>query len=285
MTPTLKAGLWMIAAVCSFSAMAVAGREISAQLDTFEIMMYRSMIGVILVLLGASAFGTLREISTTSFPLHIYRNVAHFAGQNLWFYCMTLMPLAQLFAFEFSVPIWVMLAAPLMLGERLNTLRVLSILFGFIGILIVTQPWSTNFGVGVIPALLCTVGFAGSALFTKQLTNRVTITCIMFWMTVMQLLFGIICAGYDGDIAPLSGPAWGWIFVVGLGGLSAHFCLTSALSLAPATVVTPIDFTRLPVIALVGYVLYNEPVELAVIIGAVVIFTSNYIIIWKSKNV
>ena len=281
---TIQAAIWMTGTIVSFSAMAVSGREISFELDTFEIMMYRSIIGLIIVLLLAKLFKTHREISTQNLSLHFYRNLSHFTGQNLWFYALTLIPFAQLFAFEFSVPLWVMLAAPFLLGERLTNIRIISILVGFIGILIVTRPWLAGLAPGIIPAALCAIGFACSVIFTKQLTQKVSITCILFWLTSMQLLMAVICAGYDGDISLPSSSNFIWIIIIGIGGLLAHFCITKALQLAPATVVTPIDFCRLPVIAAIGYVFYNEALDIFIIGGAVIIFIANYINIWSETK-
>ena len=281
---TIQAAIWMTGTIISFSAMAVSGREISFELDTFEIMMYRSIIGLIIVLLLAKLFKTHREISTQNLSLHFYRNLSHFTGQNLWFYALTLIPFAQLFAFEFSVPLWVMLAAPFLLGERLTNIRIISILVGFIGILIVTRPWLAGLAPGIIPAALCAIGFACSVIFTKQLTQKVSITCILFWLTSMQLLMAVICAGYDGDISLPSSSNFIWIIIIGIGGLLAHFCITKALQLAPATVVTPIDFCRLPVIAAIGYVFYNEALDIFIIGGAIIIFIANYINIWSETK-
>ena len=93
----------------------------------------------------------------------------------------------------------------------------------------------------------------------------------------MQAVFGLICAGYDGDVALPTLQTLPWLVLVGCAGLLAHFCLTTALSLAPASVVMPIDFARLPIIALVGMAVYAEPLEWAVLGGAAVIFAANWI--------
>ena len=280
----MQAAFWMTGTVVSFSAMAVSGREISFELDTFEIMLFRSIIGLIIVLLLATLFKTRHEINTQKLSSHFFRNISHFTGQNLWFYALTLIPFAQLFAFEFSVPLWVMLAAPLLLGERLTSIRIISILIGFLGILIITRPWLAGLAPGIIPAALCAICFAFSVIFTKQLTQSVSITCILFWLTSMQLLMAVICAGYDGDISLPSSSNFIWIIIIGIGGLLAHFCITKALQLAPATVVTPIDFCRLPVIAAIGYVFYNEALDIFIIGGAIIIFIANYINIWSETK-
>jgi drug/metabolite transporter (DMT)-like permease len=277
---TLRAALWMMGAVVSFSAMAVAGREMSFQLDTFEIMTYRSLIGVVIVIVIALITGKTREFRTDRLGLNILRNIFHFVGQNLWFFAVTVIPLAHLFAFEFSVPIWVTLAAPFLLSEKLSRLRVAAVFIGFMGILVVTRPWVAGLSIGIIAATLSAICFAGTAIATKQLTHSQSIICILFWMTVLQLIFGLICAGYDGDIALPTYDTLHWVIIVGLGGLFAHFCITTALSLAPATIVLPVDFTRLPIIALIGMLFYNEPLDIWVILGAIIIFGSNYVNIW-----
>ncbi len=264
----------------SFTIMAIAGRAVSLDLDTFEIMMYRSIIGFVLVVSLATAFDTHAQITRRSMGWHGLRNVFHFAGQNLWFYAITVIPLAQVFALEFTSPLWVMILSPLILGEKLTFNRALAAVVGFAGILIVTRPDANAISPGLVAAALAAIGFAGSAVFTRRLTRTETITCILFWLTVMQAVLGFCFAGYDGDIALPAASSWPWVVMIACAGLVAHFCLTTALSLAPATVVMPIDFTRLPVIAVVGMLLYAEPLDPFVILGALLIFGANYGNVW-----
>ncbi|REC57627.1 DMT family transporter [Rhodosalinus sediminis] len=284
MSPTLRAALWMAGTVASFTGMAVAGRQLGGTLDTFEIMFYRSLVGLAIVVAAAAWTGRLAEVRTRRIGLHAARNLAHFTGQNLWFFAIPLIPLAQLVAFEFTSPIWVVLLSPLILGERLTVMRLVSATLGFLGILIVAQPGAAPLSVGQIAAAGAAVGFAFSAVFTRRLTRSETITCILFWMTAMQSVFGLVTAAADLDVAVP--PLWaaGWLVVVGIAGLSAHFCLTTALSLAPAAVVMPMDFARLPVLTAVGMALYAEDLQWAVLIGAAVIFAANYLNIWAETR-
>ena len=113
----LLAALWMLGATFCFTVMAVAGRELSSDLDTFEIMTYRSFIGLLVVGPTLLLFGKTEEIGLNKFRLHVQRNVFHFIGQNLWFYAVALIPLSQLFALEFCTPLWVALLAPFFLDE------------------------------------------------------------------------------------------------------------------------------------------------------------------------
>ena len=285
MSDTLRAALWMIGAIASFTSMAIAGRAVALELDTFEIMLFRSITGIITVLIIARLAGTLHQVNRQQLGLHAVRNAAHFTGQNLWFYALPLIPLAQVFALEFTTPIWVILLAPLVLGERLTRVGLFAAALGFAGVMIVTQPFGATLSPGLISAALAAIGFAFSAIFTRKLTRTQTITCILFWLTVMQAVFGLIGAGYDGDIALPSAAALPWIILIGFAGLIAHFCLTTALSLAPASVVMPIDFIRLPVIAIVAAAFYSEPLDPWVFVGAVIIFGANYLNITYGQRV
>ena len=195
-----------------------------------------------------------------------------------------MIPLAEVFALEFTSPLWVIILSLFVLGERLTATRALAATLGFVGILIVTRPSPEAFEIGQVAAALAAIGFAGSAVFTRKLTRSETITCIMVWMTITQSVFGLVCAGWDGDIALPAAASWPWVILIAIAGLVAHFCLTTALSFAPATVVMPIDFARLPVIALVGMAFYAEPLDVFVMLGAAIIFGANYYNIWHETR-
>ncbi|WP_083791998.1 DMT family transporter [Roseobacter sp. GAI101] len=270
--------------ISSFSAMAVAGRELAGVYDTFEIMMYRSVVGVLVVVSLALLTGKWRQINTRNFSLQIWRNLAHFTGQNLWFYAVTVIPLAQVFALEFTSPLWVIVLSPLILGERLTRIRALAAVLGFIGILVVARPTIEGINAGVITAAASAIFFALTIMFTKRLTRTQTITTILFYLTVTQLVFGLVMAGYDGDIAVPTLTHAPLLLLIGVAGLVAHYCLTTALSIAPATVVVPIDFIRLPVIAIIGMLVYAEALDIWVFVGAAIIFAGNYINLWVETH-
>ena len=278
MTPTLRAAIWMTGAIASFSAMAIAGRAVSHDLDTFELMLYRSCVGFVIVLTVLLVRGRQGDIRTTNARLHLVRNIAHFAGQNLWFFALTVIPLAQVFALEFTSPLWVAALAPLVLGERLTATRAVCAVVGFVGILIVAQPGSgTGLSPGIVAAALSAICFAFTAMFTRKLTRTETTLAILIWLTATQIVLGLITAGYDGDIALPNWTTAPWLVLIGCAGLLAHACLTTALSLAPASVVIPIDFTRLPLIALIGALFYDEPIGWALVVGAGLIIAANLI--------
>ena len=284
MNPTFRASFWMLGAIFSFTTMAIAGRELGDSFDTFEIMMWRSAIGVVVVLSLAKAMGTLGEINRDALGTHVIRNVFHFTGQNLWFYAVTAIPLAQVFALEFTTPLWVIVLSVFLLGERLTPVRTIAALMGFAGILIVARPDMAGLNPGLITAAACAIFFALTYVFTKRLTATQTLTGIMFYLTFLQLIFGLVAAGYDGDIHVPATSDLPWLLTVAICGLLAHTCITKALSLAPAAVVAPIDFARLPMIAIIAMLLYGEALDFWVFVGAAIIFAGNYLNIWSETR-
>ena len=276
----LKAALWMCGAIVSFILMAVAGRAVQVELSTFELMFWRSLIGLGIV----SALIWIRHrdfalIRTAHPGLHLTRNVFHFTGQNLWFYGLTMIPLSQLVALEFTMPIWVLLLAPMLLGEQMTRTKAIVALIGFIGVLIVAQPGTQTLNAGHLAGILAAIGFAMNLIFTRKIMLFDTVLCVLFWMTCSQGAMALVLALATGFHWP-GDAMWPWLAVVAVTGLTAHFSLTTALGLAPAMLVAPMEFARLPLIALVGVWLYAEPLDPMVFLGAALIFSAN---IWNLR--
>jgi drug/metabolite transporter (DMT)-like permease len=226
----------------------------------------------VLVLAYALATGRLGEVPRRNLSGHLLRNSVHFVGQNLWFFALSQITLAQLFALEFTAPIWVILLAPVLLAERLTRLRGAAAALGFLGVLIVARPDPAALNPGILAAAGSAICFATVSILTKRLTRGTSILGILFWLTAMQFVFGLICAGYDGQITWPTAATLPWLLLIGFCGVFAHLCLTTALSLAPAGFVMTVDFLRLPLIAVVGALAYAEPLDPLVFVGGAVIF-------------
>jgi drug/metabolite transporter (DMT)-like permease len=283
----LRAALWMTGSIAAFTAMAIAARAVNHVHDSFEIMTIRSVVGFGLVLGIGGAMGQLGRISTARLSGHALRNLVHFTGQNLWFWSLGMIPLAQVFALEFTSPIWVILLAPLVLGEGLTRRKLMAAGLGFAGILVVARPDFTQLDPGVLAAAGSAVAFATTTLLTKRLTTGETVIGILFWLTLFQFGFGLVMAGYDGQITLPTAQTLPWLVLIGFCGVLAHFSLTSALTLAPASFVVPLDFVRLPLIAVIGALAYGEPLDPYVLLGGAVIFAGIWINLHgalKSRN-
>lgn len=273
----VQAALWMCGSILSFSAMAIAGRYVSAVHTTFEIMASRSLAGLVIVMALALAGRRLGEIRRERLKQHFFRNLFHFAGQNLWFFALASIPLAQVFALEFTTPIWVIVLSFGFLGERLTGARVTAAGLGFAGILIVARPDFAALDPGLLTAAASAVFFAATIIMTKALTRHEGIVSILFWLTGFQLCYGVIAVSLQGTVTWPTTETLPWLLVIGVSGLMAHYCLTTALSLAPASFVIPIDFTRLPLIVLVGMWLFDEPADALILLGGGIIIFANWI--------
>jgi drug/metabolite transporter (DMT)-like permease len=270
---TLRAALWMGGSIASFLTMTVAGRAIMPDLDVFQVMEMRSVIGWFILLplvLASGGFSAMR----TKRPLqHIGRNVVHYAGQFAWLQALTMIPLAQLISIEFTTPIWGALLAVLFLGERLSARKIMAITLGLIGVLVIVRPGATAVDPGHLIMLAGAVGFGISVVMVKSLTRTDSVVAIIFWMLIIQSVIGLVPA-----IAVWRMPTpemWPWILLVSFTGMSSHFCMARALSYAEATVVMPMDFLRLPLSALIGFLLYSEGIDLFTAIGAALILMGN----------
>ncbi len=267
--PVINAALWMVGALLSFSAMAIGGRELSGEVSIFEILVFRSAGGLLIisVLLSQSGWG---QITGRRFGWHLARSVVHYAGQYGWFYGIALIPLAQVFALEFTIPVWVALLAAPLLHERVTRSRWLAVGLGVVGMLIILRPGLAVIRPAALVVLAAAVCFALTFIMTRKLALVESPIAILFYMNAIQLPIALVPA-MTHWVTP-SPSLWPWALVIGIAGLTSNYCLTRAMKLADASVVGPMDFLRLPLIAVVGLVFYGEEFDWLVLGGAAVMF-------------
>jgi drug/metabolite transporter (DMT)-like permease len=268
MTNTIKGSLWMIGGVFCLTSMAIAGKEISLQIDTFEILFFRSVIGVCIILIFLVKKNLLHEINLKEIRTHLKRNLAHFIGQNLWLYALASITLAEVTSLEFTMPIWIVFFSYLMLNEKLDKYKIISVCIGFVGVLITVRPDIETLNLGLIAAAISAIVFALTNIYTRKLTRTESTLTILFFLTSMQLVFGLITSLLDGQLDIPTNENIIWIVTIGFAGLGAHYCITTALSLAPPTVVAPIDLLRLPIVVLIGVFFYSEQGDIFIYFGA-----------------
>lgn len=270
--PVVRATLWMSGTLLSFVLMAIAGRELAGKLSIFELLFFRSIIGVIVLLPILARIG-FRQVATRRFSLHAMRSVAHFIGQYGWFYGIAFIPLAAVFAIEFTAPIWIALLATILLGERMTRPRLAAIAFGLVGILVILRPGMAVIHPASLAVLVGSFGYAVAHIFGKKLSGIDKPLTILFYMALVQLPIGLLPALFDWTTPTLE--MWPWLLAVGLTSLTAHYCVTRAFILADATIVMTLDFLRLPLGAFLGFVFYGESVEWLVFAGAALIIAGN----------
>ena len=270
---TLRGVLWMLGAVLSFAAMAVAVRELQRHLDSFQILFVRSL--VMLGIVGTIAVATSGTVVRTKrIGLHVFRNTLHLTGQYLWVYSIGALTLATVFAIEFTIAVWVAVLAATFLHERLTQGRIVQLVLGVAGVLIILRPGTLSFHPAALVMLLGSLCYGASLASTKALSSTEAPRTVLLWMSLIQTPVTFIAALPSWVMPPASTVPW--ILLIGATSYTAHYCMTSAMRLADATVVAPIDFIRLPLIAVVGALFYAEPFDPMVIVGAAVIFAGTY---------
>ena len=251
----------------------VAGRETLRELNVFQVMEARSVIGLVILypmIRGRGGFAAMR----TSRPLqHIGRNLVHYAAQIGWFFSLTLIPLGQVVSIEFTMPIWTAILAVSFLGERMTFGKVAAILLGIVGVIVIVRPVAGEINPGQLIALGAAVGFGISIAMMKSLTRTESTLAIIFWMLVIQSAAGFFPALYVWKWP--TAYAFGWIVVIAFCGTFSHYCMARAMLHADATVVLPMDFLRVPLTATVGWLIYSELLDLFTVLGAALILTGN----------
>ena len=260
--------LWMTGALLSFSAMAVSVRALSGTLRIMEILAIRNGCGLaILLALGALRPAFMHALTARRLGLHLVRNTIHFGAQFLWAMSITLLPLATVFALEFTMPAYTALLAVLFLGERMTPSRIGVVVFGFLGVLVILRPGLESFRPAALLVLVAAFGYAVALTQTKALTATETTYAILLWMNVVQLPLAMIGSDPRAYLS-LGAPNVLPVCAVAVSGLASHFCLAQAFRRGDASLVVPLDFMRIPLIALVGWWLYGESLDAYVFSGA-----------------
>jgi drug/metabolite transporter (DMT)-like permease len=262
-------------------AMTVAARELGHDIPIFVMMLFRSLIATLILAPIVLAKGGL-PARLGQLPLHVLRNIIHYAAQYAWFSALLLIPLAHVISIEFTTPMWVAILAALFLGERLNCSRLLAIALGLAGIVLIVRPGVASAGIGHLYALLAAVGFGCSVTFTKFLTRRDSPLTVIFLMFAIQSVIGAVPALLSWTWP--QGDDWVWVAIIGIVGTFSHFCLSKSLSLTDATLVMPMDFLRVPLTALLGWWLYREGFDLYSILGALLILAANAVNLVQARE-
>lgn len=277
----MMALLWMCAALTSFSLLAIGARELSGDISVYQTLLVRSAVGLLFILL----LMTIQRKSSLMFTrrpgLHVFRNLFHFAGQYGWFVGIGLLPLAEVFALEFTVPFWTVIIAAVFLKETITRRKIVAVMLGTLGVLLIVRPGYEIINVASFIVLAAALCFAIVHSSTKSLASSEKPLTIIFYMCVVQLPLGLF----------LSLPVWKWpdsvqwmwLLLVGMTALSAHFCMAKAMQYAEITRIVTLDFLRLPLIALVGVLLYSEPFEIALMAGGLLMLLGNFINLYNPR--
>jgi drug/metabolite transporter (DMT)-like permease len=253
--------------------MSVAGRATTPALHVVQVLELRSVIGCFMILPLVHMAGGFRAMATRRPMMHLSRNLVHYAGQYAWLYALTLIPLAELISIEFTTPFWAAILAVAFLGEKMTRPKIVAIALGLVGVLIILRPTGSTLDPGHLVMLGGAVCFAVSLVMVKAMTRTESVVRVVFWMLIVQSVVGLVPAILVWRTPTLE--LWPWIVLVAFTGTFSHYCLTRALSHADATVVMPMDFLRVPLSALIGWLIYQEKIDAYVAGGAILILLGN----------
>ena len=271
-TPHLRAALLMFCSTVFFGLMVIAIRLASETLHTFEIAFFRNFFGLVAALPLLMRHGP-DLLKTTQLPRYGVRCLIGVVSMMAGFWAIGHLPLAQAVALSYSTPIFVTIAAVLFLHEQVRARRWIAVGLGFVGMLVIVRPGSASFSAGTLVALVAAVLSGVVSIQIKQLSqvdpaDRIVFLTTLIWVP-MSLLPALTVWEWPQGIT------WLWVVSAGAMGTAGHMLWTRALKLGDVSALTPISFTQLPIVALAGWLLFEEPVDRWTAIGAAIIFVAN----------
>lgn len=272
MSNAAKGALWMIAAAAALTAMAVCIRYLPA----YSILLMIFLRNVInLVLMAPSMIRQGRSmIVTQRLGTHALRNLFLYTGNCAWFYGVTLISLADVASLQFTSPLFTAIIAAAFLGEKIGSHRMIAILVGFAGALIIIRPGLIPINLGTIMILIAAFLYSCAHVVTKRLSDTESGSTVVFYMSVTILVYSAIPA-----FVVWQTPTWADMpAMIGLGvtGYATHYCITRSLAVGDASFVIVFDFMRLPFSAILGWLLFKEMLDAWTVGGALIIFAAGY---------
>lgn len=269
---------WMLITGIFFILVTALVKYMGPRLPAAEAAFLRYALGLVFLL---PALGSLRatRLSTRQWSLFGLRGICHALGVILWFFAMTRIPIAEVTAMNYLAPIYVTLGAAIFLGERLALRRIIAVILGLAGAVIILRPGFREVSIGHLAMLAAAIVFAGSYLLAKLLADQVRPAVVVAMLSIFVTL----------GLAPFALPVWitpTWhelliLFAVAVFATSGHYTMTLAFAAAPVTVTQPITFLQLVWATALGALVFAEPVDIWVIIGGFVILSSVTFITWR----
>ncbi len=277
----VRGAVWMVMGGVSLVLMAIDIRYLAPKFNVLEMIFIRSVISFCFMLPWAFKVG-LAGLKTERIGLHVFRNAIHYVGNLGWFLGVTLVTLADLSALQFTIPLFTVVMAALILHEKVGLHRWTATVIGFIGALIIIRPGYIPIEIGTIAVILSAFFYACSQIATKKLSDTDNPNLVIFYMGSIFVLISFGPAMFVWvtpdwqDAVPF--------LILGATGYFAHFCIIRAFAAADASYITPFDFVRLPVSAFFGFMLFGEATEAWTWIGAGIIFCATYYITWRETR-
>ncbi len=265
------AALFITAAAFLFSLLHTLVRHMTADLHPFQVAFLRYAFGLIFLLPWLTRSG-VTGLRTARMGLHCVRAAATVAGTLIWFMAITLLPLAQAVALNFTVPLFATIGAALFLGEIVRARRWIATLIGFCGVIVILRPGLAETTWPMFLPIAAALTMSVSAIAMKALTRTEAPATVIFYQNILSLPAFTIIAIFFWQT-----PSWSLLALAALTGLlgnAAHYCLTRSFALADASLLMPLDYMRLPFSAAIAFIAFAEVPDIWTWAGAAVIAAS-----------
>ena len=268
----LRAALLMLGSTLAFGLMAIAIRYATRYVPTQEVAFFRNAFGLLALLPMLIRPGSA-PLRTQQLSRYFLRSAIGLASMLCAFWAIGHLPISQAISLSYSTPLFVTIAAVLWLGETVRLRRWAAVIIGFIGVLIIVRPGSTSFTPGTLVAVGAAVLSSLVAIQIKQLTRVDSADTVVFYTYVFWVPLSLVPALFVW-VWP-TGLAWVWLVATGVLGTLGQLLWTRALRLGEVSALTPISFMQLPLVSLLGWLLFNETLDRWTVIGAAIILGAN----------
>ena len=276
--PEILGILWMVLTGLLFLGVTVLVKILGPRVPAPEAAFLRYLLGLVLLIpmLKTSLKDKLDSLLWFNF---IARGIFHTLAVVLWFFAMTQIPIAEVTAMNYLSPVYVALGAVLFLKEKMAIRRVLAVIFALVGALVILRPGFREVSMGHVAMMGTAIFFAGSYLFAKHLTNRVSAETVVIMLSILVTI-GLFPLAYIVWVPPRVDEL---IILFGVAVLATlgHYTMTKAFMAAPVTVTQPVTFLQLIWAISVGALFFNENIDPFVIAGGIIIVSSVSFMTWR----
>lgn len=269
---------WMFVTGLCFITVTALVKAMGNRIPSAEAAFIRYAFGLVFLI---PLVGQIRGLNLTPrlWSLFSLRGFLHAMGVILWFSAMVRIPIAEVTALNYVSPIYVALGAALFLGEKIAARRILAILFGLIGALIILRPGFREIEAGHWAMICAAVAFSGSYLLAKVLADQVKASAVVMMLSIFVTI-ALIPFAVSNWVTP-NATELAFLAAVALFATAGHYTMTLALAAAPVMVTQPITFLQLVWATILGVGVFHEPLDFWVILGGLVIICSASFITWR----
>ena len=264
--------LWMVGAAICFSASLTLVKALQdGGMSAFQAVLFRQIFGLIIFtpIIFRAGIDTLK----TKVPIgHFIRALLGLSGMWTGYFSLTLIDVPESVALQFTLPIFTMFCAIFLLGEKLHSHRVVATLIGFAGVLVIVRPGFGDLNLGILLALAAAAFYATSDTLSRWLARYDKLPTIMMWNFICMIPMAVIPSAIWWVTPPPE--LWWQVLGFAVAGVGAQFCLTRSFGLAEASLVSPILFLRLPLIAAISFFAFGQTTEVWTWVGAGIIFVA-----------